>query len=182
MASWRVGELASWLALTHGSEVTLTDWNLKICHKNVAMSAAHETLTFGAGGEATGVPGFGGLTVSDHSAHQHTSYVERAAGVSVVGAATLTDQPVRPLITRARVLAQHSNVGKSARVSSFSPPAGALMVIKADEMAQWREPLLSGGRASCARSLKPEKEKEKERKYRHRASTVCRVYFLSFGL
>jgi hypothetical protein len=113
--------LASWLALTHGSEVTMTDWKVKICHKNVAMSAAHETLTFGAGGKGTGVPGFGGLTVSDHSAHQHTSYVERAAGVSVVGAATLTDQPVRPLITRARVLAQHSNVGKSARVSSFSP-------------------------------------------------------------
>ncbi|KFY05681.1 hypothetical protein V492_08363 [Pseudogymnoascus sp. VKM F-4246] len=68
--------------------------------KNVAMGAAHETLTLGPAHPGT------------------TSYVERAAGVSVVGAATLTDRPVRVLITRAPALGSAVMCGKGARVSS----------------------------------------------------------------
>lgn len=75
------------------------------------MSAAHETPTLEPSQERVCLV-FGGLTVS---ATAHTSYVERAAGGSVVGAATLTDQPLRLLITRAGLLAQQQ-YGKRRKV------------------------------------------------------------------
>lgn len=84
-----------------------------------------QTLELWAG---TGVPGSEALTVS---ATAHTSYVERAAGASVVGAATLTDQPVRLLITRAPSLG-----GKKRRQCVLFSSVGLLNGVKAVEMAQ----------------------------------------------
>lgn len=114
--------MASWLALSHGSEVTWTDWKVKICHKNVAMSAAHETLTLEPGErEGTGVPGFGGLTVSDHSAHQlrwESRWCLRGWCRHLDGS---TSQAAHH--TSARVLAPSAIWENSARVSSFRPRA-----------------------------------------------------------
>lgn len=72
----------------------------------------------------------------------HTSYVERAAGGSVVGAATLTDQPLRLLITRAGLLAQQQ-YGKGAGVSSSQVRPHA--VVKAVERLKASSHYFRGG-------------------------------------
>lgn len=133
------------------------------------MSAAHETLTLKLGGEGkgTGVPGFGGLTVSDQLRGE-SRWCLRGWCCHLDGSTSQAAHHTSPR------LGSISNVGKQ-RKSVLFQSARALVSSKRTKWLKSDSHYFSGGRASCARSLKP--LQEKERKYRHRAATVCRFSY-----